>query len=91
MNQDRGFPFPRLLTWTALLGLLASAMFIGNTFGVTSFRAVGILAAVLSPFIYGAGWLLRNAWFKRVGIALLIVGIAFWFINIDLASQGGGI
>lgn len=86
-NDGRAFPYPRLLLWTALLGLLALAMFIGNTFEVTSFRAVGILAAVLSPFSYGAGLLLRNAWFKRVGIALLIVGIAFWFINIDLTSQ----
>lgn len=89
MSQDRGFPFPRLLIWTALLGLLALAMFIGNTFGVTAFRAVGILFIVASPFVYGYGWMFGNAWFKRVGIALLIVGSALCFINIDLATQEG--
>lgn len=84
MSIERGFPFPRLLIWTGVLGLLALAMFIGTTFQFTPFRAVGILAAVSSPFVYGAGWLLPNAWFKRFGIALLIVGIAMWFINIDM-------
>jgi hypothetical protein len=84
MSTESGFPFPRLLIWTGLLGLLALAMFIGNTFQFTPFRAVGVLEAVSSPFVYSAGWLLGNAWLKRIGIALLIVGIAMWFINIDM-------
>lgn len=75
----------RVLRVSVVLCVLMGIMVLTDFFSL--FRAIGVMCMALSPFVFAYGYFYQNPWAKRIGVSMLICGVAFWFINADMGWQ----